>query len=70
MRSILAERPSVSRSVELITRGLPWPNAEALAHTLEISLDRVTALLEIPPTQPRASAVPAHVVGRSRADRP
>jgi putative toxin-antitoxin system antitoxin component (TIGR02293 family) len=48
MRTILAERPTPARSVELITRGLPWANAEALAGAFELPLERLAALLDIP----------------------
>ena len=48
MRSILAERPTAARSVELIARGLPWANAEALAQALGLSLERLASLLDIP----------------------
>jgi len=48
MRTILATRPPITKSVELIERGLPWIEAEALAAALGISLDRLASLLDIP----------------------
>jgi putative toxin-antitoxin system antitoxin component (TIGR02293 family) len=48
MRTILASRPSTTKAIELIERGLPWSDAEALAGAFDISLERVASLLDIP----------------------
>lgn len=48
MRTVLMTRPSTAKAVELIERGLPWIEAEALAAALTVSLDRLASLLGIP----------------------
>ena len=47
--TIIARRPPASKAVALIERGLPWANVEALADALDVTLDRLAALLDIPP---------------------
>jgi putative toxin-antitoxin system antitoxin component (TIGR02293 family) len=48
MRTIVAKRPPAAKTVELIERGLPWTEAEALAGALEVTLDTLASLLAIP----------------------
>jgi putative toxin-antitoxin system antitoxin component (TIGR02293 family) len=48
MRTVLAARPAAAKAVELIQRGLPWANAEALAIALDVTLERLASLLDIP----------------------
>jgi putative toxin-antitoxin system antitoxin component (TIGR02293 family) len=47
--TIETARLTVAESVEAITRGLAWQDAEALARTFGVSLDRLAALVDIPP---------------------
>ena len=49
MPTIIARQPPVSKAVALVERGLPWANVEALADALDVTLDRLAALLDIPP---------------------
>ena len=49
MATIIARPPPASRAVELVQRGLPWANVEALADALGVTLDRLASLLDIPP---------------------
>ncbi len=49
MATIVTERPSAVKAVELIERGVPWTNAEALASALGLTLEKLASLLEIPP---------------------
>ena len=48
MRTILTDRPHAAKAIEMIERGLPWANADALARALGLSLDRLASLLDIP----------------------
>jgi putative toxin-antitoxin system antitoxin component (TIGR02293 family) len=48
MRTILTTRPSTTKTVELIERGLPWNEAAALAAAFGLSLERLASLLDIP----------------------
>ena len=48
MRTILSTRPSTTKAVGLIERGIPWIEAEALSAALGVSLDRLASLLDIP----------------------
>src|SRR5262245_52665735 len=49
MRTIVADRPAAARTVELIERGLPWANADALARAFAVTLEKLARLLDIPP---------------------
>ena len=49
MKTILTDRPPAAKAVELIERGLPWANADALARAFGINLERLAGLLDMPP---------------------
>jgi putative toxin-antitoxin system antitoxin component (TIGR02293 family) len=48
MPTILATRASPSEAVDLVGRGLPWREADALAAALGVTLEKLAALADIP----------------------
>jgi len=48
MPTIITKRPGTAKAVELVEKGLPWPNIQALAAALELPLDRLATLLDVP----------------------
>jgi putative toxin-antitoxin system antitoxin component (TIGR02293 family) len=48
MATILTDRPTAAKAIELIDRGLPWTNVQALADALEVTLDKLARLLDVP----------------------
>jgi putative toxin-antitoxin system antitoxin component (TIGR02293 family) len=48
MPTIIPKRPGTAKAVELVEKGLPWPNIQALAAALELPLDRLATLLDVP----------------------
>jgi len=49
MRTILTDRPYAAKALELVELGLPWVNADALARALDVNLEKLASLLDIPP---------------------